>query len=303
MKQIDSTSASGEIATTAGGWRRWLGEPLLHFLLLGAGLFLVYSLIAPNRASDDVIVIDETVTADLIRQYSSAWGRPPNDDEMRALLDAYIEEELYYRKGLALGLAENDPVIKRRMRQKVSVIAEQSGGGGKDGETLESWFAAHRDDYRQPPQLAFEQVYFDPGKYGDQLDAIIGAALRRLKDGGGANNIGDISLLPVKTKLETADLIARDFGEQFAGAIADLPVGQWSGPVQSGLGLHLVKITERVPGSPAQLDDVRATVERDYESASRKRKAAAYTAELLREYKVKLTVDLPDKAIPAAARK
>jgi parvulin-like peptidyl-prolyl isomerase len=48
-----------------------------------------------------------------------------------------------------------------------------------------------------------------------------------------------------------------------------LPVGQWSGPIGSGVGVHLVKVTELVPPALPPLADIRAEVTREWENDRR----------------------------------
>jgi len=62
------------------------------------------------------------------------------------------------------------------------------------------------------------------------------------------------------------DLVARDFGADFATALVKLPVGQWSGPIGSVAGVHLVRLTELVPPQTPPLADIRTQVVREWES-------------------------------------
>jgi hypothetical protein len=101
-----------------------LKEPVLHFLLIGIAIFVAYGLVAPRSNEGARIVVSQGVVDALAREYQARWQRPPAERELAGLVDAYIRDEIMYREGTALGLDRDDPVIKRRVRQKLDVIAE-----------------------------------------------------------------------------------------------------------------------------------------------------------------------------------
>ena len=105
--------------------RRLLQEPILHFLLIGIALFVVHGKIAaPNRAGTSIVVSQKMVD-EMAREYEARWTRKPSEQELAGLVDAYVRDEILYREGLALGLDRDDALIKRRVRQKFEVIAEE----------------------------------------------------------------------------------------------------------------------------------------------------------------------------------
>src|SRR6185437_11116872 len=105
--------------------KRLLHEPLLHFLLIGLALFVLYGNLAkPDRAGMTIVVSSAMVDA-MAREHELRWTRKPSEDELAGLVDAYVHDEILYRAGLALGLDRDDSLIKRRVRQKMEVIAEE----------------------------------------------------------------------------------------------------------------------------------------------------------------------------------
>ena len=78
-------------------------EPLLHFLLIGAVLFMVFELkqeedtAVPNR-----ILVDTGQVEQLVARFKRTRLRPPTDIERAALIEGHIREEVYYRQALAL---------------------------------------------------------------------------------------------------------------------------------------------------------------------------------------------------------
>ena len=119
--------------------RRILREPLLHFLLLGALLFWLYG--ALNRGALDApgeIVVDRARVENIAAQFQRTWQRPPTAQELQGLIDSWVREEVYYREGLAQHLDRDDPVVRRRVAQKLAAMADaQSTAEAGEAELFE----------------------------------------------------------------------------------------------------------------------------------------------------------------------
>ena len=285
-------------------FRKLLREPLLHFLLLGLLLFLLFNVVSSRQGgADRRIVINDAEVASLVQTFQGTWQRPPTLQELRGLIDSRIREEVLYREGAALGLDRDDTVIRRRVLQKLDVISEESlSPEAPSDAVLGAWLQQHAANYAQPAVLDFEQVLFDPVRHGERLKSDVEAALARLRAGADPAKVGDQSLLPTRASASPADMVARDFGEQFASALVAAPLGVWHGPVSSGYGVHLVRVDRRVPGHPATLAEVRSAVERDWESDRRNRAKEDYYRRLRRAYSVVIEAALPTEARPTTAR-
>jgi parvulin-like peptidyl-prolyl isomerase len=119
------------------------------------------------------------------------------------------------------------------------------------------------DRYRIQPRFSFRQAFFDPGRHGERLDAVIAAARATLEADPNAF-VGDATMLPARDTDVDLQQIARAFGQDFADALDGAPVGEWAGPLRSGFGAHLVLIESREDGREPDLDEVRVEVERDF---------------------------------------
>jgi hypothetical protein len=271
-------------------------EPLLHFLLIGLLLFVLFNVVSGGRGgADRRIVVNDAMVGSIVQRYRSTWQRPPTPSELRGLIDSQVREEILFREGVAMGLDRDDPVIRRRVQQKLDVIAEESQARSAPSEAdLAEYLGKHAERYARPAVVGFDQVMFDPVRRRANLDADLAGALARLRAGAKPDTVGDSSLLPANSTAIPADRLARDFGEDFAGYVLALPVGDWSGPVSSGYGVHLVRVNSKTPGRPATLDEVRTAVERDWENDRRVRANADYYARLRRKYDVVIDVALPD---------
>jgi peptidyl-prolyl cis-trans isomerase C len=256
-----------------------LREPLVHFLLAGLAIFVIYgSMGAGTDTSDRRIVVTEEQVTRLASQWAQTWQRPPNPAELDGLIRDYIKEEIYYREALRMGLDRDDMIVRRRMRSKMEFLATSQSENmvPKDAE-LQEWLDRQPGKYATDPVYALDQVYV--GMNGDEEAAVARAKqlLRQLRAGARPETLGDpISLPPT---LDGASLfeINRQFGEEFSGSLKSLPTGRWSGPVASGFGLHLVRIRAVTASETPKLADVRQAVENDWRNATRTtREAKAY---------------------------
>ena len=264
-----------------------LREPLVHFLLIGLGLFLLYGRVATEGSDSRTIEITGARVDEMARQFQAVWSRPPTVSEMQGLIDTYIHDEVLYREGLAMSLDADDPVIKRRVRQKVDVISEEIGNqqAPTDAE-LNDYLANNSDDFRRAPILSFEQVFFSGDAPADVVERQSREALARLNEGAAPASVGQATMLPATVTLMPADLVARDFGEEFTKRLESLPLNVWHGPIASGMGAHLVRITGRKPSELPPLAAIRPQVQREWENQRRERnRAEAYQA-MLKNYRV-----------------
>jgi len=281
--------------------RRWLREPLLHFLLLGILLFVLFAWLGGDTGPmSNRITVTQAQVQQLATAFTKVWQRPPTEEELKGLVDDYVREEIAYREAVAMGLDRDDTIIRRRMRQKLEFLVEDAASATPPAEAeLQAYLDAHPDDFRFAPQVAFRQVYVDPSVGGDAV-ARAQALLARLRAAGpdaDIGGLGDSIMLDPEVPLLRQDEVARLFGTEFAEQVATLPTGRWEGPVQSGYGLHLVMLRELVPGREATLGEVRRDVERELLSQRRRDQLAAMYDELLGKYSV--TIEHPAAATGA----
>jgi len=269
--------------------KRLFREPLLHFFALGLLLFILYgSIFDDSSRAVDEIVIDQARLSALVANFQKTWQRPPTDMERAGLIDAWVREEILYREGVASGFDRDDPVIRRRVAQKMSFVAGGLVPQAPDDAELEAWLQANIGDYRVPAEYALQQIYIDPQKHTGDLDALVSDFRARLKNEDEAPPPGDSTLLPFALTNTSSVELARIFGTQFVRALSELSVGSWQGPVSSGFGLHFVKIDQHIPARDPELEEVRAAVERDVLSNNSKLINEAFYATLRSRYSVRI---------------
>jgi hypothetical protein len=253
--------------------RKFLREPLVHFLALGALVFLVFHF-AANRseAPQGRIVVSAGRIEQLAIGFTRTWHRPPSQQELDGLVEDYIREEVLYREALAMGLDKDDTIVRRRMRQKLEFLTEDATAAVSPSDhDLQEWLDNHPDKFRAEPKWAFRQVYFRAGRRGEGASTAALRALAKLKGVGeriDASGLGDATLLPRELALSRLDEIASAFGDEFARQIPQLETGRWA-PVQSGYGSHLVYVSERAEGRSRPLEEVRDAVQREWLAARR----------------------------------
>jgi hypothetical protein len=174
--------------------RRILREPLLHFLVLGAVLFGLYGWLNKSVAAPNEIVVSHGQVESLRAQFERTWQRTPTAKELDGLIDNWVREEILYREGLALGLDRDDPVVRRRIAQKVEFLADGDAPNAPSQSELEEWLREHHADYRVDAVYSLRQVYFDPARHPNRLEADLDAARKHLARGDAI--AGDITMLP-----------------------------------------------------------------------------------------------------------
>lgn len=253
-----------------------LKEPLLHFVLLGAAIFFAYSLVAgPAAFRGDMIIISVAQQENLAKTFSRTWQRPPNANEMDGLIKDHIREELAYREGQVLKLDTNDVVIRRRLRQKLELLAEDlvSLTPATEAE-LQEYFEENGEDYILPATFRIRQAFI---KVENSIEASRTRAEAALRDliALGANadhsSVGDTSLLPPAMDNINELQLDRMFGDGFSAELLELETGKWTGPVPSAYGLHLVYIDSREENRMPSFDEAREQILREWSVLSRKK--------------------------------
>jgi hypothetical protein len=273
---------------------RWVREPLLHFLVLGLALFLVFQWIGDGRGERRIVVSPGRVEA-LAAAFARTWQRPPTPAELGGLIDDYVREEIATREALFMGLDRDDTVIRRRLRQKLEFLVEDSVDASPPTDAdLAAWLERHSDAFRVEARVALRQVYFSPEKRGDSAPTNASAALAKLAPLGASadtSGFGDPIMLPVDVPLSSRSAIANEFGENFAQRVLEVDTGKWEGPVESAYGLHLVFVQQREQAYLPRLAEIRPAVEREVLADRRKENLREMYEKLLGRYEVIIEPD------------
>jgi hypothetical protein len=245
--------------------RKLVKEPLVHFLILGALLFGLHAIVNdPGEPKEDNrIVISDAKVEWMKNAWSKKWNRPPTETELRGLVDSYIKEEVYYREALAMGLDKNDTVLRRRLMQKMEFLSNDLAELNTPNEAeLNKYFLDNQEKYELPARVSFTHIYFSLDKRGakvfDDAKSVL-AGLNALR----APEKGDSFMLQYDFVQETPYEVERLFGKGFAEKIFTLETNTWHGPIESGYGLHLVRLSEKIDARMPQLAAVIEKVRTD----------------------------------------
>jgi len=272
-----------------------LKEPLLHFILIGAGLFLLYGWRSNSASlsggqaglSREQIVVAQEKIDQVIGQFEKTWQRPPTGDEQKSLIEDLVRSEIYYREAIAIGLDRDDEVLKRRLRQKMEFIFEDIASVAEPvDEDLKAFMKKHQEKYLVDPQVSFRQVYISTYKRGKSAESDARQILAELTAGADPDSVGDSTMPEPDIRLSPLWDIRKQFGDEFGNALLAIKPGRWSGPIRSGYGLHLVFVNERRSGRLPDLKEVRETVKRDWMVEKQKELKDAAYAKIRESYNV-----------------
>ena len=267
--------------------RKFINEPITAFLFIGVLLYLAHSLILQSdQASAKKIIISPEQKKQLIAQFSRTWMRAPTETEFQNLIQNYIRDEVYYREAMAMGLDQDDPVLRQRLRQKLEMLMDNMATATVPGDqVLMNYMNENREKFRLDHRLSFIQVYLNPEDHRN-LVSDAQAILKRLNDGADPLEVGDPALIDFRFNQLTGSEITQQFGIEFTEEILKITPGKWTGPVNSGFGAHLILVTERIDGRMPELSEIRRIVEREWMSERTKEVKNAAYQKLLENYEV-----------------
>jgi hypothetical protein len=283
-----------------------LREPLVHFLLIGMAIYGLYGLFGQHDAKTPISTI--TITAGeidwLATSWQKRWNRPPTPAERDGLIRQYVRETILYREALAMGLDKDDTIIRRRLAQKLEFLAQDLVAlNPPTEEDLRAYFADHRERYEEPVRYTFTQVFIDPDRRGDatlhdakKIKAKLMAQPDAIDDAGA---LGDAFMLQNYYPENSQADIQKQFGSGFAESVADLPPGEWHGPVLSGYGVHLVYVHSRSEPPASVFAEVRDRVAQDWEDDKRQELNEQYYASLRARYDVVIEDKVSDGVLAA----
>jgi len=268
-----------------------LREPLVHFFVLGAVVFGLFALFddTPPPVSGQTITVTVEDARRLVAEFEATWRRAPTAEELDSMIAQYIREEIYVREAAALGLDEGDAVIRRRLQLKMEFLTEAGAQAVDPDDTLlEAHLTAHPDRFAFAPRVAFQQILL-----GETEGRATVTELRAsLNSGRDPVEVARPSLLPASLPSSPQQVVDGTFGAGFFDEVAELPLGQWAGPVATPFGRHLVLVTELQEGGLPPLNAIRERVLQDWRATF----AAGLREERFEAMRARYTVARPEAA-------
>jgi PPIC-type PPIASE domain len=274
-----------------------LREPLLHFVLIGAILFGLFTAAqGDGEALPGEIVVSSGQIASIKAIHSRTWQRQPSPEELDALVADHIRDEVLYREAIAMGLDKDDVVIRRRMRQKMEFVADAMAEAEPTDAELKDYVAKHPESFRSEPRFSFSHVYFkSEGATGPE------GLLRALTNGtASAAETGDPFIAGYDFEHLSPSDVAQIFGEPFASSLEASPLDAWAGPVRSAYGMHLVHVSERVDAAQLPFEQVRETARREWLNARHIAASDALFETLRSRYEIRVENESEERLAEAA---
>lgn len=269
----------------------WLREPLLHFLLIGAALFILFYQVAePEVVSDNRIVISEADIDRMITLFDRKFHRTPDQQELDGLVEAQIREEVLYREALAMGLDRDDTIVRRRMAQKLEFLfTDLADTAAPTDAELQRFLSDNPDRFIEPARTSFIHVYFSASERDATAETDAQQLLAVLNSDQEAVDLataGDAFMFGYAFDKQSEHEMSRLFGNEFARALDALATGAWHGPIVSAYGHHLVFIKERHQAWLPPLDQIRDSVFNEMLAARRREVNNAFYQSLRDRYDV-----------------
>ena len=268
--------------------KRFIREPLVHFVLVAVAIFVAYGWLSDRKASDEQTIL--VTASDIDRMaalFATEAGGLPSEQDMRAMISDHIEQQALAREARRLGLAQGDTVVERRLAQKMSfMITDMEAATSPEPGELENWFEQNQELFIEPDRMSFQHVFFaraDDPRLDETQQALQGEpeTWRALGD--------PFMLQRAYSELPPRE-IARLFGTEFANQILQLP-GEpevWSTPVQSALGTHLVRIIGRREGGLPELESIRDRVQTRWQEDKSRAQAREAIGTIVDRYDVEI---------------
>jgi peptidyl-prolyl cis-trans isomerase C len=263
---------------------RLLKDPLVHFLAIGLVLFAISAWRGEQVSTGrERLVITSAQVAQARSAATALQGREPTTEELAALIEPTVRDEVFYREALALGLDVNDDEVRRRLIEKMSYLTEGLADPEPSSpDELRAFYDASPEIFTIPPLVSFDQVFFSPEARGATLEADAAAALAALRAGSSSTEVGDRT--PLREAYDDAprEQVAVLFGDALASALFAGRPGEWAGPYRSDFGLHLVRLRARSEARLPPYDEIAARVAEEF-AAARRREADARAYQRMRD--------------------
>ena len=266
-------------AATRRAWPGWAREPLLHFFVLGALIFAVDYYVTGRADDPRVIYVDARVDAEARKVFKDARGREPNEDELYALRKIWLDNEVLYREGVALGVDKGDKTIRERVAFKMlSVIEAGLKLPPYDDKVLREWFENNRARYDEPPRFDFQEAVL----IDDRSEPAMHAFAAALNAGAPSEAKADLRVF----KGRPHGSVVQTYGEEFARALETSQPGEWR-VLATREGPRLMRLEAVTPGKPADFHALGGVVVQDWTDAVMAEQRTAAVRALAKKYKVK----------------
>lgn len=267
-------------------FKKLLREPFVQFLGLGFVVFIAMSLATSGEGVDRSIHVSEAETERLKGMWEGQYDRAPSEQELVSIIDRFVREEILVREAIAIGLDDDDLIIRRRLAQKYEFLLDGRVDVEDPGdELLSEWYREQASRYQVRAQVSFRHAFFNQERPADDAAQDASQSLSKLqRDDVDWRSVGDPFMMQREFASRSQREISDLFGGEFAAALFVLPEGRWSAPVRSAYGWHAVMVVQRLPEVIPPFESIRPDVLTDYLERQRVLKKQAAFAALKARY-------------------
>lgn len=256
-------------------------SPLLHFIILGLIAFALYIHLKPPE-KEVIRVTTQTIDA-LVQQHESITRNPVNDEQKQNLVEGYLEDEILLREAYKRGIDKNDYRVRKRllsvMRSSLLEVVPQPTTA-----QLRAFYDDNKDRYKTSPSISFKHVYFSFA--GKKTPTDPEQFVTILENSDDIAKLGDLSMMGNTFSKASFTGIARNFGKPFAESIFELPLNKWSGPVESFVGFHYVRLTGRHDPELPRFEKMESYLRTDYLMEKSRASVTRKIDEMSKGYKI-----------------
>lgn len=270
--------------------KRLFTEPLIQFLLLGTILFFMYSYIQrqTNTQAREITVDNEQVNL-MIVNYKTQTGNLPTKQQLDAMIDNYIKEEISYREAKKMGLDKDDEIVRRRLSQKFDFLqTDLTEIPAPTEEQLQQFYTNNPALFRDSATVSFSHIYFSTDNSNDSVAKQSALeVLQQLKQTNiqRAPEKGDRFPLQYDYTDQSALDLQQNFGDkEIMHELFKAPLRTWSGPFQSGYGWHLVYVTKIDNAKQIPFASIKKEVKTQWTEAEKAKQNKKFYDELSAKY-------------------
>jgi hypothetical protein len=256
---------------------------LLHFIVLGGLLFAVDHFLVGRTDDPNTIVITTEVDDEAEEVFETARGRAPDQAELTAMQQIWVDNEVLYREGLALQLDKGDPAIRDKVIFKaLSLIDSNLKLPPYDDKLLRDWFESHRDKYDEPMRFDFQEAVLS----GDSSEAAVRDFVKELNTGTPADVKAGLRVFKGRPHAN----LFQSYGPEFAKALEESPPGEWRA-LPAGNVWRAIRLDAIAPVKRAEFEPIRGKVLQDWTDATMAEQRTAAVRALAKKYTIRLETE------------
>ena len=254
------------------------------FILIGLFLYIVDYRFSYDEDLNQIIIPDDEILG-LIDTWRDQVGRDPSDEEIVRIINNLVNEEILYREALKLELDKNDRIIKRRLAQKVEFLKQDDIQPSP--ADLENFYVENKSKYMVEDLFTFSHHFFSAQ---DNSDIRAKESLIKISNGFAVDS--DPFILGNDLNLMSKSDLQQNFGVSFYESLTLINENQWSEPISSDYGLHIVFIKKKIDGYVPRLNQIYQKVYSDYLIMKRRENVINFLDKIKQEYEVIINPDL-----------